>query len=112
MPRISILASRLSTLDTRTARPAPKVADTQLQTAEHKAWALEVKRRAGWRCQWHGCGVRGGNGGVRLYADHIVERKDGGAALDPANGQALCPKHHQVKTARARAERMTERPHT
>ncbi|WP_147048090.1 HNH endonuclease signature motif containing protein [Methylobacterium gnaphalii] len=107
MGRLSTLATRLSTLDTRTARPAPKVADPELLTAEHKAWRLEVFKRAHWRCQWPGCGKQGGRGGIRLYADHIVERRDGGAPLDPANGQALCPKHHQVKTAQARAERMS-----
>lgn len=106
MSRLKMAGPRLRTLDTRTARPAPKRADPELLTVEHRAWRLEVLKRAHWRCQWAGCGVQGGRGGVRLYADHIVERKDGGAPLDPANGQALCPKHHQVKTARARAERI------
>ncbi|UYW33150.1 hypothetical protein [Methylorubrum extorquens] len=39
-----------------------------------------------------------------------MERRDGGAPLDPANGQALCPKHHSEKTARERAKRMGQRP--
>ncbi|GLS46971.1 hypothetical protein GCM10007884_49710 [Methylobacterium brachythecii] len=99
MPRLSTLSLHLSTLDSRTARPAAKVADPELWAAEHKVWALEVKRRAGSRCQWHGRGVH-------LFADRIVERKGGRAALDPANGQALCPMYHQVKTARTRAARM------
>ena len=106
MSRLSTLKPRLSTLDTRTVRPEPKRADAELLTPEHRAWAYEVKCRAGWKCQWPGCGSQGGRGGIRLYADHIVERADGGARLDPKNGQALCPKHHQVKTARERAARM------
>ncbi|WP_232629142.1 HNH endonuclease signature motif containing protein [Methylobacterium sp. Leaf118] len=106
MARLTTLAPRLCALDTRTSRPPPKQADPELLTAEHKAWRLEVLKRAHWRCQWPGCGAQGGRGGVRLYADHIVERRDGGAALDPANGQALCSRHHSLKTARARAERM------
>ncbi|WP_147049081.1 HNH endonuclease signature motif containing protein [Methylobacterium gnaphalii] len=106
MGRLGTLAPRLKVLDTRTARPAPKVADPELLTAEHKAWRLEVLKRAHWRCQWPGCQAHGRRGGVRLYADHILERKDGGASLDPRNGQTLCPKHHQVKTAKARAARM------
>ena len=106
MARLATLSPRLGTLDTRTARPAPKVADPELLTPEHKAWRQEVLKRAGWKCQAPGCTAHGRRGGVRLYADHIVERRDGGAPLDPANGQALCAKHHSEKTARARAARM------
>ncbi|GAA0262735.1 hypothetical protein LNAOJCKE_5197 [Methylorubrum aminovorans] len=106
MARLTTLAPRLGTLDTRTARPAPKQADPELLTPEHKAWRQEVLKRAGWKCQAPGCAVHGRRGGVRLYADHIVERRDGGDPLDPKNGQALCPSHHQKKTAAERARRM------
>ena len=106
MPRLTTLAPRLGTLDTRTARPAQKVADPELLTPEHKAWRHEVLKRAGWKCQAPGCIAHGRRGGVRLYVDHIVERRDGGAVLDPANGQALCAKHHSEKTAQARTVRM------
>jgi 5-methylcytosine-specific restriction endonuclease McrA len=40
-----------------------------------------------------------------VIADHIVERKDGGADLDPNNIELLCHAHHQKKTALARARR-------
>lgn len=43
--------------------------------------------------------------GERLILDHIVELKDGGAALDPANTKWLTFSEHQAKTAKARAER-------
>lgn len=60
--------------------------------------------RARWRCQavegGERCRARG-----RLYADHIIEIEDGGAKLDPGNGQALCHAHHEAKTAAARAAR-------
>lgn len=104
MTRLTTIAPRLATLDTRTSRPPPKIADAELLTPEHRAWALEVKNRAGWRCE--DCGAQGGRGGVRLYADHIKGRKDGGAALDPANGRCRCPPCHQRKTAAERARRM------
>ena len=106
MARLATLSPRLGTLDTRTVRPAPKHADAELLTPEHRAWRQEVLKRAGWKCQAPGCTAHGRRGGVRLYADHIVERRDGGAVLDPANGQALCAKHHSEKTARARTVRM------
>jgi 5-methylcytosine-specific restriction protein A len=41
----------------------------------------------------------------RLILDHVRERKDGGAPLDPANTQWLTMSEHQAKTARARAAR-------
>ncbi|MBB2964687.1 hypothetical protein [Methylobacterium sp. R2-1] len=63
-------------------------------------------KRAGWKCQALGCAAHGRRGRIRLYADHISERRDGAASLDPVNGQALCPKYHAEKTAQARAARM------
>jgi hypothetical protein len=38
--RIEILKPRIVTLDTRTAKPMPKVVDDHYNTPEHRAWAL------------------------------------------------------------------------
>ena len=97
--RVATARPRIATADLRAVKLAPKVADDHYSTPGHKAWRAEVIKRAGYRCQV--CGISG----TRLYADHIVELRDGGAALDPANGQALCPSHHTSKTLAARAER-------
>jgi 5-methylcytosine-specific restriction endonuclease McrA len=43
--------------------------------------------------------------GVRILGDHIIERKDGGAELDPNNIQLLCLGCHNAKTATARKDR-------
>ena len=43
--------------------------------------------------------------GERLILDHVRERKDGGAELDPDNTQWLTMNEHQAKTATARAAR-------
>lgn len=43
--------------------------------------------------------------GERLILDHKVERRDGGADLDPANTEWLTFSEHQAKTAKARARR-------
>jgi 5-methylcytosine-specific restriction protein A len=43
--------------------------------------------------------------GERLILDHVVERKDGGADLDPFNTQWLTMSEHAAKTAKARAKR-------
>lgn len=84
------------------AKPQSKVADPFYSTPEYRAWAAEVKRRAGYRCEAKGCGVTG----VRLFSDHIIEIADGGARLDPANGQCLCNRHHTLKTGAERAKRL------
>jgi 5-methylcytosine-specific restriction protein A len=43
------------------------------------------------------CGVRD----QKLYGDHVIELKDGGAALDPNNIQILCAGCHGTKTKEA-----------
>jgi len=87
------------------AKPAPKVVDPHYHTPEHQRWSRAVIARAGGRCQGKGCG----RSGVRLFADHIVELRDGGAPFDLANGQALCGACHARKTAAMRAERLRGR---
>jgi 5-methylcytosine-specific restriction enzyme A len=99
MLRLTTLGVRVTTLDTRTVKPQPKQTDPHYLSPQHRRWRADVLRRAGYRCEK--CGADG-----KLYADHIVELKDGGAPLDPANGRALCHSCHQRKTAEARAERL------
>lgn len=100
-PRLTSLSSRLQTVDVRSAKPEPKTADPFYSSAAYLQWRETVIRRSGGKCQWPGCGRRDG----RLFADHIVERKDGGDPLDPNNGQALCGRHHTLKTNTERARR-------
>lgn len=64
-----------------------------------REWRRLVVERAAGRCQM--CGARG----TRLWADHIVEIKDGGAPFDLSNGQALCPSCHTRKTMMVRGLR-------
>ncbi len=99
---------RLPVLDLRTARPAPKTADRELLTSAHRAWRHAVLSRAGHRCEWveHGVRCERATPTHRLFADHIVERQDDGAALDISNGQCLCAVHHGLKTFRERSRRM------
>src|SRR5215218_2901285 len=80
-PRLATLPPRLTATDFRSVKPEPKQADPELQTPEHRAWRAEVLKRAGYRCEWVEDGVRCDRNAARdrLVADHIVERKDGGA---------------------------------
>lgn len=97
---------RFGVLDTRSARPAPKVADAELLTPEHQVFRAAVLKRAGYRCEWVEAGQRCSRRAPdRLVADHKRERKDGGAFYDPANGQCLCIAHNTLKGAKARARR-------
>lgn len=105
MARLGTLKPLLKAAEHRTCPPPAKQADAELQTAEHRAWRKAVLDRAGYRCE--DCGKQGGRGhAITLYADHILERRDGGAALDPKNGRCLCGSCHGKKTAAERARRI------
>ena len=98
----------IRTADTRTVRPPPKVMEPIYNTPAFIAWRAEVIGRAGRRCEavdkdGHRCGKAWPE--HRIYADHIVELRDGGKPFDPSNGQALCASHHTIKTVKARARR-------
>lgn len=78
--------------------PLPKKAEGFYTSPEWRGLVADVKRARGSFCQR--CGSR-----HRVIADHIVERKDGGADLDESNVELLCAACHNRKTAAARAAR-------
>lgn len=82
---------------------APKATDNFYRSPEWRALATKAKREARYRCAE--CGKDCSANPRELIADHIVERRDGGADLDPSNVQCLCAEHHNTKTSRARTER-------
>lgn len=102
MARLTMLGPRVATLDTSIAAPPPKVAESFYTSREWRELIDRLKRERGPVCQRPGCGREY----VRIFGDHIIELKDGGAKLDPRNVQLLCGSCHTAKTARARAERM------
>ena len=97
MARLTASPARIGGLAARVAA-APKVAEAFYQSAAWRSLVARVKRERGSWCQR--CGSR-----RRVIADHIVERRDGGADLDPNNIEMLCFDHHAAKTAAARARR-------
>ena len=102
------IGPKVQITDTSPVRLPPKTAESHYVSVEHRAWRSAVMKRAGWRCEHtngHGIRCEKAYPGHRLYADHIVELKDGGAKLDPSNGMVLCSEHHTIKTNEARAER-------
>jgi 5-methylcytosine-specific restriction enzyme A len=108
MTKLRTLSPLVRTLDTRTTRPPPKQKDLVYTTPEFLLWRKQVMARAGGRCEAVDNGHRCSNTRPdhRLYADHIVELRDGGSVLDLNNGQCLCHIHHQRKTIAARIERL------
>lgn len=99
---LKMLHRRLATLDTRVAAPAPKVRDPFYDSTEWRDLVRQTIRQRGRRCE--DCGEGG-----RIYADHVVERRDRGAELDPGNVSLRCPTCHGKKTAAERVRRMAER---
>ena len=78
------------------------------RTPQHRAWSRAVIRAAAGQCQGAAHDPAKPRDGVRLFADHVLELSDGGAALDPRNGRALCGACHTRKTLERRAVRLRE----
>lgn len=100
MGRLKALGSRVGSMPGK-VQAAPKVAEGFYSSPAWRGLVADIKRARGARCQRAGCSTPT----HRIIADHIVERKDGGADLDANNIELLCFGHHQEKTARARAAR-------
>ena len=100
------LQPRVGLANLRTAALPPKVADPFYSSPAWITLRDRVRREAGGRCQAPGCG----RAERRMFVDHIVELKDGGAPLERSNCQLLCHAHHAVKTVAERAKRTVRRP--
>jgi 5-methylcytosine-specific restriction enzyme A len=98
---------RVRTADTRAVRPPAKTADPFYLSSEWRALVAQLIRERGRRCETRGCHRSHDADGkpIRIFGDHIVERRDGGAPLDPRNIRLLCGSCHTAKTAQARAAR-------
>lgn len=102
-PRLSMIGHRIARAEIRRIVPPPKQADPYYLSDTHRAWVALVRRKAGYRCEKCGCQD------PPLYADHVIELRDGGSPTDPFNGQLLCSRCHTIKTNRERAKRMNRR---
>jgi 5-methylcytosine-specific restriction enzyme A len=108
MPKLRSLPSLVTVRDTSTTPLAPKAKDHVYTTPQFRQWRAMVVARAGGRCEYHDHhGHRCSKAWPehRMYADHVVEIKDGGLLFDINNGQCLCAHHHEVKTIEARRRR-------
>jgi 5-methylcytosine-specific restriction protein A len=104
---LQIAKTGLSPFNHRRVAALPKVAAPVYHTPEYRVWRETVIARAGRRCESVTDGRRcwRAEPTYRMFADHRIEIKDGGALHDVSNGQCLCGSHHTAKTAAARAAR-------
>lgn len=96
---LSIVSSPIAVVNTNLVNSLRNEVNPYYQSQEHKKWRSAVLRRAGFKCE------RCGRDDGRLYADHIVEIKDGGSPTELSNGQALCASCHTLKTNVEREKR-------
>lgn len=101
MTRLPTLRFTLPRHDLLVAKPLPipKHTDALYSTPAYRVWRRDVVRQANGKCEWvEPNGSLCGAAQLRMYADHVVEVRDGGAQFDRSNGQCLCAKHHTIKT--------------
>jgi 5-methylcytosine-specific restriction protein A len=78
------------------ARPKPTL--VFYGSAEWKSLIREIIARRGRQCEDPACKTPNRARGKRVYGDHIVELKDGGAPLEEANIMLRCASCHSTKT--------------
>jgi 5-methylcytosine-specific restriction enzyme A len=100
-----MLCPLVRSLDVRSAAPAPKRADPFYLSPEWRALMLVIISQRGRVCEDPHCDGRTHHPGMRIFGDHIVELKDGGAPLDPANVLLRCGASHTKKTLAQRSAR-------
>src|SRR6266436_1869241 len=99
-PRITTVnKKRIGDNTSRSTKPTLPFYKTQ----EWVQLVARVIRARGRRCENPMCAREGVL--TRIFADHIVEIKDGGALLDESNIELLCGSCHTTKTLLVRMER-------
>lgn len=100
-PKLHNFNTRLKLFETKKVKAPEKVAESFYSTPEWKEARNAAFKRDRFTCTVPGCGRRE----KRMFVDHIVERKDGGADYDLSNLQVLCGAHHTEKTLEERRKR-------
>lgn len=106
---MKMMKPMLRTMDTRSVKPPPKVADAFYLSAAWRGLMTQIIRERGRICEDKQCDGRTHKPGMRVFGHHIDELKDGGAPLDKANVMLRCGASHTRVTAENRGKRMAER---
>jgi 5-methylcytosine-specific restriction enzyme A len=87
----------------------PKKAEPFYLSPEWRKFIVMLVLKRGRRCEK--CGAFRNDHGepVRLFGDHIIELKHGGAPLDENNVKILCGKCHSAKTIQVRTRQSRAR---
>lgn len=88
-----------------TATVEPKRTNPLYLSPEWRELVTSIIAERGRQCESPGCG----RSNCRIFGDHVVELRDGGAPLDRRNVMLLCGSCHTTKTVRVRGERMRAR---
>lgn len=104
MVRLPLFKARLGTIDTRTVKPPTKTAAPIYGSPEWRSFIAGVIAERGRICEDPRCKTPGRRG-MRVFGDHIIELKDGGALLDGRNVMLRCGSCHTRKTFEERAKR-------
>lgn len=99
------LQPRISTLNTSVVRTLPRKTESVYSTQMWRDARTQALKRARYTCSALGCS----RNRCRLFVDHIIELRDGGAPYEQSNLQVLCGEHHTLKTNAVRAVRHTQR---
>jgi 5-methylcytosine-specific restriction endonuclease McrA len=102
-PRIRQQPPRISTESTRITKRRDKQTLPFYRTQRWKDFVAMLIRKRGRQCQNRHCQRSGVM--TRIFADHIVEIRDGGELFDETNIQLLCGSCHSKKTLQVRGER-------
>jgi len=106
MAKLRTLGPTTAPIRMASAHPLPKQAEAFYQSDAWRKLRADLIRQRGRRCETCGKTHELDGTPVKLIGDHVIERKDGGADLDPRNVRLVCQACHNVKTAKARAERL------
>jgi 5-methylcytosine-specific restriction enzyme A len=100
---VKLIDSRVGMVGRRVAMPEKSV-DPFYLSQGWRQFASVIKAQRGWQCE--ACKADMSSNRRACHADHVIERRDGGADFDPLNIAVLCQACHNGKTWRAKLARM------
>jgi hypothetical protein len=108
MSRLTMIGARVPAAAARLTK-RPKLTDAFYSSAEWRALVRDLIATRGPRCEDPQCTTQNRGADQRIYGDHVIELKDGGAPLDAGNVMLRCAPCHGRKTADEARKRMARR---
>jgi 5-methylcytosine-specific restriction enzyme A len=102
--RLTTLKPSVPILDSR-VRQSDRPVEPLYTSADWRALVATLIQLRGHRCQDPHCKKPDRCAGGRLFGDHIIELRDGGARLHPGNVMLRCGSCHTRKTNAEREKR-------